>query len=69
MILVFFGLIYIIYVRYKENERVALPAKCFEAENARAAAAATKASETVKEEVKSADTDVAASSEEDSSES
>ena len=69
MILVFFGLIYIIYVRYKENERVALPAKCFEAENARAASVAAKVTSAVKEEVKAADTKDDVSSEEDSSES
>lgn len=40
MILVFFGLIYIIYVHYKETKRLPLPAKCFAAEESRAAASA-----------------------------
>ena len=55
MILVFFGLIYIIYVRYKETERLPLPAKCFEAEKAREASVAAKVSETTSSEEKSSE--------------
>ena len=66
MILVFFGLIYIIYVRYKETERLPLPAKCFEGEKAREAAAITAASADAAEEVVA---DTKASSEEGEAES
>lgn len=60
MILVFFGLIYIIYARYNETKRVLLPAKCFEAEKARAAVSSKKAE--TKEEVKEEATEEVASS-------
>lgn len=66
MILVFFGLIYIIYVRYKETERLPLPAKCFEGEKAREAAAIVAASADAAEEVVA---DTKASSEEGEAES
>ena len=66
MILVFFGLIYIIYVRYKETERLPLPAKCFEGEKAREAATIAAASADAAEEVVA---DTKASSEEGEAES
>ncbi len=69
MILVFFGLIYIIYVHYKETARLPLPAKCFAAEESRTAATAAETkSETETEAGADAEVVAEASSEELSSE-